>query len=92
MSAPIVPVRGRLFRARQVAEYLGISEHKARTLIAQGELVAVRTRHGRLVGVYEQDCDAWVEAHRRPLAPAATADGDARIAHLLPESEARRFA
>jgi excisionase family DNA binding protein len=88
--APIAPVRGRLFRARAVAEYLGITESKARTLIASGELIAVRTSKGRLEGVYEQDCDAWIETHRQPAPQAPRQmDGDERIKHLMPQE--RRF-
>lgn len=86
-AVPIVPVRGRLLRARAVGEYLGVSERKARTLIAKGELVAVRSSSGRLEGVYERDCDAWIEEHRRAAVPPVPRppqfSGDARLAHLL---------
>lgn len=83
---PIAPAYGRLFKAAAVAQYLGIRERHARALIASGELVAVRNHNGRLIGVYERDCDAWLKDHRRAAAPAVPlASGDARIAHLLPE-------
>lgn len=89
---PIVPVCGRLFIAREVAEYLGISESKARQLIRRGELPAVRTAGGRLEGVYEHDCDAWIARRRQapPQAPRKSAAIDERIKALLPST--RRFA
>lgn len=87
MKAPAVaPVRGRLLRARGVAQYLGITERKARDLITVGELVAVRATSGRLMGVYETDCDAWVADHRRATPPPAPRSrGDERFAHLVDE-------
>lgn len=87
MTTPaVIPVRGRLLGARAVGEYLGISERKARTLIAKGELVAVRSTSGRLEGVYERDCDAWIEQHRGASVPVVApprSSGDDRFAHLL---------
>ena len=91
IAAPITPVRGRLFKARAVAQYLGITESRARELIRQGELVAVRNRRGRLEGVYEADCDAWITAHRSAATPFTTTPSvDDRIAQFLPTE--RRFA
>lgn len=82
---PIAPARGRLFNGRAAAQYLGLTESRLRTLVAAGELVVLRNAKGRLAGVYQSDCDAWVEAHRRvTVAPAPPVTGDARIAHLLP--------
>lgn len=78
----ITPVRGRLFRARGVAEYLGISEFKARALIRTGDLVAVRSTSGRLEGVYEADCDAWVTAHRQRATPVPRPAVDEAVAQL----------
>lgn len=79
----ITPARGRLFRARGVAEYLGISEFKARALIRAGDLVAVRSTSGRLEGVYEADCEAWVTAHRQRATPVSVGPAvDDRIAQL----------
>ena len=84
-AAPITPVRGRLFGARQAGQYLGITENLTRTLVRQGELLAVRTPGGRLRGIYEADCDAWMAQHRGP-APAIQVrpSVDERIKHLLP--------
>lgn len=65
MKDAIVPARGRLFTSVEAAQYLGISVQKARRAIARGELVAVRTASGRLEGVYQFDCDAWIDARRQ---------------------------
>jgi hypothetical protein len=91
IAAPVAPVRGRLFRARAVAQYLGITEFKARELIRTGDLVAVRNARGRLEGVYETDCDAWITAHRSAAVSAPRPPSvDERIAQFLPTD--RRFA
>jgi excisionase family DNA binding protein len=90
MKATVVtPVRGRLLRARGVAQYLGITEHKARDLITAGELVVVRSGTGRLMGVYETDCDAWIDQHRRAAVPtpAPRPNGDDRFAHLISDKD-----
>lgn len=79
----ITPVHGRLFHVRGAAQYLGIKESRARTLIATGELVAVRNGHGRLHGVYERDCDAWLAASRRAAPPpVARPSVDDQVARL----------
>ena len=81
--APVQPVRGRLLKARGAAEYLGITESRVRTLIASGELASVRRTNGRLEGVYERDCDAWVAARLRGALPSpARPSIDERIQHL----------
>jgi hypothetical protein len=60
-------------------------------LIRRGELVAVRSSSGRLEGVYEADCDAWIAAHRSAATPITpTPSVDDRIAQFLPTE--RRFA
>jgi len=80
---PVAPVYGRLFRVRGAAQYLGLKESRARTLIARGELVAVRNARGRLEGVYEHDCDAWLATHRAAATPATPRPSiDDRIAQL----------
>lgn len=87
-AAPIVPARGRLFSARSAAEYLGVTESKVRHLIARGELVAVRTTGGRLEGIYEAECDAWVARHSHAAAPPVNARqvaADERIKLLMPK-------
>ncbi|HKA57901.1 MAG TPA: excisionase family DNA-binding protein [Gemmatimonadales bacterium] len=90
---PIAPVRGRLFGARAAAEYLGVTTSKVRQLIRRGELVAVRTSTGRLEGVYETDCEAWITAHRQAVsAPTPTPKQlavDERMKLLMPAE--RRF-
>lgn len=66
MKDAIVPARlGRLFTAVEAAQYLGIGIEKARRAIARGELVAMRTASGRIEGVYQADCDAWIDARRQ---------------------------
>lgn len=83
---PVTPPRGRLFGARAVAQYLGVTESKARTLIATGELIAIRTAKGRLVGVYESDCEAWVAGHRQvPASRPGPVAVDERMKALLPK-------
>jgi hypothetical protein len=70
-TAPIAAVKGRLFRVRGAAQYLGMTESRARTLVASGELIAVRNPRGRVEGVYEHDCDAWLARARRQMTPPA---------------------
>jgi excisionase family DNA binding protein len=90
-AAPVTPARGRMFRPRSAAEYLGITVSRVRRLIASGDLVSIRTSTGRLEGVYEQDCDAWVEKHRQAATPVPPRPSvDDRLQHLLPK--VRRFA
>lgn len=89
---PVAPARGRLFKARAAAQYLGIKESHVRTLLGRGEIVALRTSQGRLIGIYESDCDAWVASCRRTPAPPPPPrpSVDERIAHLMPKE--RHFA
>jgi hypothetical protein len=90
-AAPVTPVRGRLLKARGAAEYLGVKESRVRTLIATGDLVAVRNARGRLEGVYERDCDAWIAKRlHEPVPVTPRPSVDARVAQLLPAD--RRFA
>jgi len=91
-SPPVVPARGRLFPAREAAVYLGVTAHRVRLLIARGELVALRNANGRLEGVYQADCDAWVDAHRRVAETSRRLSIDERIEALLPPPHERRFA
>jgi|KBSSwiStaDraftv2_1062776.scaffolds.fasta_scaffold233146_5 hypothetical protein len=83
-AAPVAPVCGRLFHVRGAAEYLGITESRARALIAAGDLVAVRKASGRVEGVYQVDCDAWIAQRRAAPAPVVTYAVDTEIAALLP--------
>lgn len=90
-AAPVTPARGRLFRARGAAEYLSLTESRVRILIATGELPSIRNAKGRLEGVYEADCDAWVEKRRRAAVPVKPRlSVDARVEALMPKE--RRFA
>lgn len=84
-AAAVEPARGRLFRAPQAAQYLGVSVHHLRRLIATGELIAIRSSRGRFVGVYEAECNGYIE--RRSSAPvqAPRLSADDRIAHLQPK-------
>lgn len=88
---PIVSLRGRLFKAAEAAQCLGMTTSKVRKLIARGELVAVRNPNGRLEGVYERDCEAWQEQRRRtvtpPLRPGQVAV-DERMKALMPATRA----
>lgn len=89
-SPAIAPTRGRLFRVRQAAEFLGCSIDRVRRLIRDGELVVVRSTSGRLDGIYESDCEAYLDLHRTAVpSPTPRPSGDERIAHLLPQE--RRF-
>lgn len=82
-AEPIAGVRGRLFRVRGAAQYLGMTESRARALVASGELIAVRNARGRVTGVYEHDCDAWLTVARRQASPVAPRPSiDERVAHL----------
>jgi len=90
-AEPVTPARGRLFKVRPAAQYLGAKESFVRSLVARGELVAVRTTAGRLIGIYEADCEAWMAAHRSAAEPIPSRPSvDERIQHLLPAD--RRFA
>lgn len=74
-----VSTHGRLFCVSAAARYLGVSRYRVFALIARGAIVAVRDAGGKLEGVYQRDCDAWVAAHRRaamtPAARTAAVDG-----------------
>lgn len=84
MTAAIAPAHGRLFTVRGAAQYLGMTASRVRALVASGALVALRNAHGRLEGIYEADCDAWVAVCRQGAAvPAVRIAVDTRIA-LLP--------
>jgi len=77
------PVYGPLFKVRAAAQYLGLTESRVRALIAAGELVALRNVRGRLDGVYQHHCDAWLKARLSVVTPPAPRrSGDERIAHL----------
>jgi len=90
LTPPVAPVRGRLFRVRAAAQYLGLGEWRVRLLVSSGDLIALRSSGGRLLGIYEADCDAWIAKHRGvPAQAPAPPSGDDRIAHLLPAE--RRF-
>lgn len=82
MTDPVAPVRGRLFQARGAAQYLGITVSRVRALVASGELVAMRKRNGRLAGVYQHDCDAWVAAGRQPATSTLRPAVDDVVAQL----------
>lgn len=91
-AEPVTPVRGRLFKARGAAQHLGVKESFVRSLVTRGELVAVRTSKGRLIGIYEADCNAWLEQHRTLAEPVPVRSSvDERIAQLLPAASDRRF-
>lgn len=91
MTAPAVKPRlGRLLGASDAAAYLGVSTSKVRKLLRRGELVAVRNASGRLEGIYERDCEAWQEQHRRavtPIRPGQIAV-DERMKALMPAKRA----
>lgn len=89
-AEPIAPAKGRLFKARGAAQYLGVRESFVRSLIARGELVVLRTSAGRLIGIYEADCNAWLEQHRTVAEPVTVRPSiDDRIAQMMPAE--RRF-
>lgn len=80
--------RGRLLSAIDAAAYLGIGVHHVRRIIARGEITVLRTPGGRLMGIYERDCDAWVEARQRASTVSATQakrDVDREVAALIGE-------
>lgn len=88
---PIAPAHGRMFTAGEAAQYLGTTVSFVRGLITRGELAAIRNPRGRLTGVFEADCDAWVEKRRRATVPVRPRlSVDARVEALMPT--ARRFA
>jgi len=62
MTAP----RGRLLKATQAAERLGMGYYALLRKIATHDIAVVRTDDGRLLGIYERDCDDWVDRHRTP--------------------------
>jgi excisionase family DNA binding protein len=64
-SRTVAPAMGRLFTTREAATFLGISPRRVQQLLHRGELVAVRNGNGRLEGIYEADCQAWIESHRQ---------------------------
>jgi excisionase family DNA binding protein len=92
----VKPPRGRLLNSHQAAEYLGVSVHKMRRLIASREVSVLRTTDGRFEGIYEQDCEVWVQRHREPAfedgrerVSPASADVDAQMQRLIRDLEAQ---
>jgi excisionase family DNA binding protein len=86
--------RGQLLTARKAAERLGISYDSIRALIAAENIAVIRHDSGRLAGIYERDCDEWVERHRRAARDVAhepsrfaTRDVDRMVDDLVPEHE-----
>lgn len=83
---PIAPAHGRMFTAGEAAQYLGTTVSFVRSLITRGELAAIRNPRGRLSGIFESDCDAWVEKRRRAAVPARPRlSVDARVEALMPK-------
>jgi len=61
---------GRLLTVPSAAKRLGLSVEQVRRLIDGGRITvtAIGEQGGRR-GIYEADCDAWLEASRRPAEP-----------------------
>jgi len=95
MSEAVVSVRGRLLPASKAAKRMGISIHVLRRRIDANRIAHVRDDSGRLLGLYERDCDEWVSEHRRTpaqhveRAAAARQDVDERMNRLI--TRPRRF-
>lgn len=71
----MTPVLGLLLSIGDAAAYLGITPFRLRGLIRTDGLVVLRSTRGKVLGVYESDCDAWLAAHRRgPKPPRSTVD------------------
>jgi excisionase family DNA binding protein len=93
MTAAVVAARGRLLKGSQAAVRLGIGYDAVLRLIAAKQIAHVRNDNGRLLGIYENDCDAWIEAHRireqRGHEPSGlrTNTVDAEVAALLGPGE-----
>src|ERR1043166_2713813 len=62
--AGVISPRGRLLRATQVAKYLGLSYGQVLNIVALEQIAVLRSDEGRLIGIYERDCDDWVERRR----------------------------
>lgn len=81
----VTPKRGRCLSARDAARYLGISETQMRDVIAAGRIPVLRHPSGRLLGIYEADCDAFLAQAVKcdgEAARAIVSDVDARVAAL----------
>jgi hypothetical protein len=87
----IVASQGRLFTARQAAEFLGLTTVKLRRLVARRELAVIRTPEGRFEGVYEAECRAWQQRRTQPArvieTPARTQFDVDRWADSLPGAD-----
>jgi hypothetical protein len=72
---------------------MGIGADALRNLIARKGIAHVRNDNGRLLGVFEADCDAWVERHREAATEgpdpsrAARRDVDAQVEALVAPDE-----
>lgn len=64
----VVAPRGRLLPAAQAAVRIGIGIDALRAVIAARKIAVMRHDSGRLMGIYERDCEEWVEAHRTAAA------------------------
>ena len=96
MNRAIVAAHGRLLKGSQAAVRLGIGYNALLRLIEAKKIAHVRNDNGRLLGVYETDCDAWIEAHRvreqhadRPTSTNLRTHSvvDAQVAALLEPGE-----
>lgn len=97
MPAPQKPVlapRGRLLPASQAAVRIGIGIDALRAVIGQRGITVVRHDSGRLRGIYERDCDEWVNEHRSAARDVThepsrleTRDVDRMVEDLVPEDE-----
>jgi excisionase family DNA binding protein len=83
----VIAPRGRLLKGTEAAQHLGISYRALARLVAAGKIAHLRSESGRLLGVYEADCEAWVERRRveaeSTRSRSAKYDVDAAVLALL---------
>lgn len=68
VETPTLAPRGRLLPASQAAVRIGIGYDALMSVIKAGKIAIMRHDSGRLMGIYENDLDEWVAAHRTPAA------------------------
>lgn len=97
MKLPVDSPRGQLLTGTAAAQRLGIGYDALLRLVRSKRLAAMRFDNGRLHGIYEADCDAYVEEHRvraertpeRPRPSLTTTSAD--IDRLLEGEDERQW-
>lgn len=81
-ASETVAPRGRLLPATRAATRLGISYWALLRLINAERIAVMRTPEGRLLGIYEADCDDWIARSRTPAKDVGPEPSSLRRQHV----------